>query len=190
LERLCSALLLGAAFFFAALGLSAWAKRDAKQTIAIAICSLFSVMATSAVLVLWRTDEQLTQDARDFACARASLQDLVATQQDKEDQAKLVEPSSKRCSYCKREINYRARKCPECHEFLDDSLRETRTPSRSSPGAAAVMSFLLPGLGQVYTGRILAGLFWLCLTPLGYLCCFPGVILHVLCIFDAVSGAE
>ena len=48
-----------------------------------------------------------------------------------------------------------------------------------NPGTAAVLSFLIPGLGQIYNGRILRGVFWLIVTPglwvgtgglLGWLC--------------------
>ncbi len=35
----------------------------------------------------------------------------------------------------------------------------------SRPGIAAVLSFFIPGLGQIYNGDILRGLFWLILTP-------------------------
>jgi TM2 domain-containing membrane protein YozV len=35
----------------------------------------------------------------------------------------------------------------------------------SKPGVAAVLSFLIPGLGQLYNGDILRGLFWLIITP-------------------------
>lgn len=34
-----------------------------------------------------------------------------------------------------------------------------------NPGTAAVLSFFLPGLGQIYNGTILRGLFWLIITP-------------------------
>lgn len=33
------------------------------------------------------------------------------------------------------------------------------------PGLAAVLSLLIPGVGQFYNGRILAGILWLILTP-------------------------
>jgi TM2 domain-containing membrane protein YozV len=33
------------------------------------------------------------------------------------------------------------------------------------PGNAAVLSFLIPGLGQIYNGKFLRGLFWLIVTP-------------------------
>jgi TM2 domain-containing membrane protein YozV len=34
-----------------------------------------------------------------------------------------------------------------------------------NPGVAAVLSFLLPGLGQIYNGDFLRGVFWLIVTP-------------------------
>ena len=34
-----------------------------------------------------------------------------------------------------------------------------------SPGVAAVLSFVIPGLGQFYNGAFLRGIFWLILTP-------------------------
>ncbi len=34
-----------------------------------------------------------------------------------------------------------------------------------NPGTAAVMSFLLPGLGQVYNGKFLRAVFWFIITP-------------------------
>lgn len=33
------------------------------------------------------------------------------------------------------------------------------------PGLAGVLSFFLPGLGQIYNGAILRGIFWLVITP-------------------------
>ena len=34
-----------------------------------------------------------------------------------------------------------------------------------NPGTAAVLSLLLPGLGQFYNGDFLRGIFWLIVTP-------------------------
>ena len=34
-----------------------------------------------------------------------------------------------------------------------------------NPGTAGVLSFFLPGLGQIYNGTFLRGLFWLIVTP-------------------------
>jgi TM2 domain-containing membrane protein YozV len=33
------------------------------------------------------------------------------------------------------------------------------------PGLAAVLSLIVPGVGQLYNGRILAGILWLIITP-------------------------
>ena len=33
------------------------------------------------------------------------------------------------------------------------------------PGNAAVLSLLIPGVGQIYNGKFLRGIFWLILTP-------------------------
>ena len=49
------------------------------------------------------------------------------------------------------------------------------------PGVGAVLSFILPGLGQLYAGRFLWGIFWFIITPglwvgsggfLGWVCHF------------------
>ncbi|HEY4492291.1 MAG TPA: DUF5683 domain-containing protein [Acidobacteriota bacterium] len=62
----------------------------------------------------------------------------------------------------------------------------------SSPGTAAVLSFLLPGLGQIYNGKILRALFWLIVTPglwigsggtLGWIC-------HILSAYTAFHYAR
>lgn len=34
-----------------------------------------------------------------------------------------------------------------------------------SPGTAAVLSLLVPGVGQIYNGTIWRGIFWLVVTP-------------------------
>ncbi len=34
-----------------------------------------------------------------------------------------------------------------------------------NPGTAAVLSLLVPGIGQIYNGTILRALFWLIVTP-------------------------
>ena len=35
----------------------------------------------------------------------------------------------------------------------------------SRPGVAALLSLLIPGVGQIYNGDILRGVFWLIVTP-------------------------
>jgi hypothetical protein len=40
-----------------------------------------------------------------------------------------------------------------------------RRTNMSRPGVAALLSFIIPGVGQIYNGDILRGLFWLIITP-------------------------
>jgi TM2 domain-containing membrane protein YozV len=62
----------------------------------------------------------------------------------------------------------------------------------TKPGNAAVLSFLLPGLGQIYNGKFLRGIFWLIVTPgiwigtggvLGWVC-------HVISAYTAYTYAK
>lgn len=62
----------------------------------------------------------------------------------------------------------------------------------SRPGTAAVLSFLIPGVGQLYNGDFLRGIFWLIVTPglwvgsgglLGWIC-------HIIAAFTAYRRAE
>ena len=60
-----------------------------------------------------------------------------------------------------------------------------------SPGIAAVLSVLIPGLGQVYAGRLLAGALWF----LGVGFCYwaillPGFIAHAVCVWSAYQSAK
>jgi hypothetical protein len=60
---------------------------------------------------------------------------------------------------------------------------------RWSPGLAAVLSVLVPGLGQVYKGQIINGVVWFILVGLGYVALvLPGLVLHFLCVVGAASG--
>ena len=60
------------------------------------------------------------------------------------------------------------------------------------PFVAGLLSFIVPGIGQLYNGRILAGILWLLLTPgfwlgtggaLGWVC-------HVLSAYTAYKYAS
>ncbi len=60
-----------------------------------------------------------------------------------------------------------------------------------SPGIAAVLSVLLPGLGQVYAGRLLAGALWFLATTVSYsLILLPGFLVHALCIWSAYRSCR
>ncbi len=60
------------------------------------------------------------------------------------------------------------------------------------PGLPAVLSLIIPGVGQLYNGRILAGILWLIITPgfwigtggtLGWIC-------HIISAYTAYSYAR
>jgi TM2 domain-containing membrane protein YozV len=99
------------------------------------------------------------------------------------------------CPYCGEMILASAKKCKHCGEFLDAGAHPVQpvmmaTVQREwSPGIAALLSFLIPGAGQLYKGSIISGLLWFVAVSIGYLALIiPGLILHVICIFAAASG--
>jgi TM2 domain-containing membrane protein YozV len=72
--------------------------------------------------------------------------------------------------------------------YEEDLALTRRAPH---PGIAAVLSVLLPGLGQVYTGRLIAGGLWFLGTALAYhAVLLPGFLVHALCIWSAFAGAR
>lgn len=95
------------------------------------------------------------------------------------------------CRDCGEIINERAEICPEC------GIRQ-REPGRSpgtekNPGLAAVASFLIPGLGQVYNGQITKGIIagaatiLFAITIVGLIVAVP---MWVWLIYDAYTVAE
>ena len=61
-----------------------------------------------------------------------------------------------------------------------------------TPGVAAVLSVVIPGVGQIYNGDFLRGIFWLIVTPgmwigtgglLGWIC-------HVIAAYTAYRRAD
>ena len=71
---------------------------------------------------------------------------------------------------------------------FDRDLWIQRSPN---PGVAAVLSALIPGLGQVYAGRIGAGAVWLLVTMVAYRAILiPGFLFHLFCIYSAYESAR
>ena len=62
---------------------------------------------------------------------------------------------------------------------------------RYKPGPAAVLSLLIPGVGQIYNGDFLRGIFWLIITP-GFWIGTAGLVgwpFHLIAAFTAYRRA-
>lgn len=56
-------------------------------------------------------------------------------------------------------------------------------------GVAAILSLLIPGLGQLYKGQAISAIVWFVAIIAGYACLIiPGLILHIMCIIGATMG--
>jgi TM2 domain-containing membrane protein YozV len=59
-----------------------------------------------------------------------------------------------------------------------------------NPLIAGVLSFIVPGLGQLYKGQFWGALLWFLLTGAGYaLFVIPGVVLHFFCVLAAAFNS-
>src|SRR5215210_1806890 len=64
--------------------------------------------------------------------------------------------------------------------------------SPSNPGVAAVLSVIVPGVGQIYNGAFLRGVFWLIVTP-GFWIGTGGMfgwVCHLIAAYTAYSYAK
>jgi TM2 domain-containing membrane protein YozV len=111
----------------------------------------------------------------------------------------------KTCPYCAQQIQDAALVCRFCDARLD-SAQASRSADAGGgaraaepqvvvvatpawrPGVAALLSFLIPGAGQIYKGQTFQGIVWLVCVVVGYVFILPGLILHLLCIVAAGSG--
>ena len=58
-----------------------------------------------------------------------------------------------------------------------------------NPGIAAILSLIVPGLGQLYKRQPLNAIVWFVFVGLGYIALIvPGLILHFCCVLGALSG--
>jgi hypothetical protein len=100
------------------------------------------------------------------------------------------------CRECGQLVSGEAPSCPHCGVPNPTGAASPRYihPAQTAPthsaGLAAVLSLIIPGAGQMYRGRVGAGLLWLVFVVIGYsLFIVPGFVLHVICIFNAASSS-
>lgn len=119
------------------------------------------------------------------------------------------------CPFCAEPILVAAKKCKHCGEIVDVMLRAASTQAapqvnqapapavhitnvnhnvvtagqrkRWSRIVAFLLSLFIPGLGQLYQGRLLGGVFWFIIVVIGYAAFIvPGLVLHLLCAISAL----
>ncbi|MBW2267392.1 MAG: hypothetical protein JRH16_02355 [Deltaproteobacteria bacterium] len=72
--------------------------------------------------------------------------------------------------------------------MYEDEIAVRRAPH---PGIAAVLSVLIPGLGQVYAGNLLTGALWFLATGFFYwMILLPGFLCHGFCVWSAYQAAK
>ena len=61
-----------------------------------------------------------------------------------------------------------------------------------NPIIAGILSLLIPGLGQIYNGRILIGIIWLIVTGISWIGTVGlfGLVVHVIAAYCAYSYAK
>jgi len=102
---------------------------------------------------------------------------------------------NKYCKNCGQQIEANALFCPRCGARQSESQSQFRV-ERKSEGLAAVLSFFIPGLGQVYNGQIGKGiivliLFGLCTASIIILIGFIlAPVFWVWNIYDAYNTAK
>ena len=98
---------------------------------------------------------------------------------------------TKFCSNCGVEIDAKAEICPKCGVRAKAATNEIK-----NPGLAAVLSFLVMGLGQIYNGEIGKGLLFIVLYAISIVLCFVLIgfittpILWIYGIYDAHKTAK
>ena len=103
------------------------------------------------------------------------------------------EEGTKYCSNCGEVIDAKAEICPKCGVRVEAA---TTYVEKKSTGIAAVLSFVLPGIGQIYNGQIGKGILFVIITFILVLSTVVlvgfilGPLFWIYNIYDAYSTAE
>jgi hypothetical protein len=185
--------------FLAALGIAFTAIAQSRLALAFTLGGLFITCAGLSVEIgglLGQAIDNISRVSREAAERRLRAYEL-ATEKER------LEVEAAKLAHEKHEQTARqapptpAPAPPVPSEALPGSLGGAgqvvvihQTPvQRWSPGLAAVLSFFLPGLGQLYKGQIVNAICWFLFVGLGYMALIvPGLILHFCCVLGALSG--
>lgn len=99
--------------------------------------------------------------------------------------------------------HHTAANCPHCGDLVklrdssieaqvaslrQQSAKPVKPKAEISPGAAAILSLFIPGLGQMCKGQLGTGILFLVCTLIGYAFIIPGLILHLWCVVNAARS--
>ena len=211
-ERIAAGLVVGAVFFLISAGICAASGMPANTFLLAGGTSLLAVVVTCSFLAFGPADHELDKLREEGAehieeqeVLIAELKERIAERQAEDDDIEAERDFKRRttCPYCGSRVKSWTAKCPHCLEYLDDDLaaaRNKREEPRVNKGVAAVLSFLIPGLGQIFKSQIISGIAWFVIIPSLYAvgvvtaaCCIGfgflalGACLHIVCVVDAVS---
>jgi TM2 domain-containing membrane protein YozV len=83
------------------------------------------------------------------------------------------------------------RREPPQHQLLRLSHVPLAVRNRApSAFLAAGLSMLIPGAGQLYTGRMISAVLWFLAVSAGYALILPGLVLHLFCMASAANAAR
>lgn len=65
------------------------------------------------------------------------------------------------------------------------------TEKKASNTTAAILSFFIPGAGQMYKDQVLTGMAWMVVVAVGYaFMIIPGLVLHFICVSHAAYSED
>jgi hypothetical protein len=97
----------------------------------------------------------------------------------------MTDSENRACPYCQTRIDRAAVKCASCGEWVNAAYRAIVMRPDFNPTTARVLSFFLPGVGQMYRGKWVQGVAWMLAVAIGYLVLLPGIVLHIFCVINA-----
>lgn len=206
-ERLAAAAVLGSLLVLVVLAVSIASAVPITYGLGVAGGVLVVAWATSAFFVFGLSDERLREEVERNRSSLALLrEELAEIEEDRQadEEERLAEEDDERsdrrrgrrraprlhkCFYCEGLVPVTAIKCRHCGEILDERYRPSKI--QTFYPLAAFLSWIFPGLGQMSKGQFGRGLLWIVAELIGYLCCIvPGVVIHVIGIFDAAVYNE